>query len=415
MKDYYRILQVRSEAEAETIQAAYRSLMRRVHPDKNPGKREWAENRTRELNEAFGALGDPEKRAAYDRKRGQTPSNGGDAGESSEELREARLQNMKLRQRIDQLTAEAERSERRIQTIERELATAKAHIALLERPERPGGVRSPAPAPQQDSNAAEALRIELPGGLVTMSFARIPSGRFRMGSETGGENEKPPREVYLDGYWIGTEPVTCRQFSAFVKANPAWSKIAVNENRHTDYLKLFSADRCAYGEEKHPVTYVPWSAAAAFAEWAGMRLPTEAQWERAARGGMEGEYGGGKDYLTAGAANYGGSRGGVRPNRSYDPNPFGLYDMLGNVWEWCADIYDDAFYASPEAAQRNPVNLRKPTGTERRVIRGGSWQSRSNDLRVAARGYMEAGSATNACGFRCIMSDSAAAAKGAYG
>ncbi len=418
MKDYYRILQAHREADQETIKAAYRSLTRRVHPDKNPNNREWAEKRMREINEAYDVLSDNAKRAAFDREYPVPSENRGFA--SSDDLLSALEKNRALRDRVQKLTALLERQDgeaRELQRLleesvqcrerlEKELAVERERNKLLRR-----GLSSAEEEAQIDEErqppveSVETRVMKLPGGSMTMVFVRIPASTFEMGSKLGNPDERPVHQAAVDGFWIGAEPVTCRQFSAFIKVNPSWSKRSLLSDRHSDYLKPFNGDNPPFGKERHPVTHVTWAAAAAFAKWAGFELPTEAQWECAARGGQGGEYGGGRSFISPNAANFAGKRGGVVPTRSYPPNAYGVYEMLGNVWEWCADVYDESFYSSPEASEPNPmrVGVGAGDGSARRVIRGGSWQSLSSDLRVSARGHMKAETASMFCGFRCAF------------
>lgn len=416
MKDYYRILQAHREADQETIKAAYRSLTRRVHPDKNPNNREWAEKRIREINEAYDVLSDGAKRAAFDREYSASSSKSGSA--SNEKLLSALEQNRALRDRVQKLTAHLERqgkerselkqqlvkSVQRGERLEKELAVERARNKLLRRgsasAEKATQVEETAPPPVA---GVETRVMQLPGSSATMVFVRIPASRFEMGSALGNPDERPVHHAAVDQFWIGAEPVTCSQFSAFVKMNPSWSKRSLTPDRHSNYLKPFNGDSPPFGKERHPVTHVTWTAAAAFAKWAGFELPTEAQWECAARAGQGGEYGGGRSFISPNAANFAGKRGGVVPTRSYPPNAYGVYEMLGNVWEWCADVYDETFYRSPKASAPNPMRGGAGDESTRRVIRGGSWQSLSSDLRASARGHMKAGTASMFCGFRCAF------------
>lgn len=195
-----------------------------------------------------------------------------------------------------------------------------------------------------------------------------------MGSDTGQENERPVHPVWVDSFGIGRFPVTNREYGLFLEQTrcsepPFWS------------LPMFS-------DPAKPVIGVTWDEAAAFCAWLStrsekkFRLPTEAEWERAARGGREGAiYPWGDQspsemsYVGCDAHTGGPARVGVNP-----PNGFGLYDMSEGVHEWCADYYDYHYYrCSPE---RNP---RGPSSGERRVSRGGSWRHRIPFSRCAAR------------------------------
>lgn len=214
-------------------------------------------------------------------------------------------------------------------------------------------------------------------------MALIPAGESVMGSPEGEghDDERPRRLVRLGAFQIDKYPVTCDQFARFcgetgraMVEKPGWN----------------------LGD--HPVVCVTWEDAAAFASWAGKRLPTEAEWEKAARGGTASRYFFGDDEAALGDyAWYRGNSGGTtRPVGLLFPNPHGLFDILGNVWEWTADWYDASHYA--RAADENP---RGPTAGEHRVIRGGSWRLEPSLGRCAARNFLRPELTGLNLGFRC--------------
>ncbi|MGK6353816.1 formylglycine-generating enzyme family protein [Sphingomonas sp. DT-207] len=306
---------------------------------------------------------------------------------------------------------------------------------------------------------------------------RVPGGRFRMGSESFYPEEAPVRAVRVDPFWIGETPVTNRQFARFVEA-AGHVTLAEVEPDPADYPGLdpdfalagslafqktagpvdmadFSpwwtfrpgADRrrpsgpdsSIEGLEDHPVVHVAYSDAHAFARWAGKALPTEAEWEFAARGGTDTEYAWGDELAPGGAmlANY--WQGlfpfantmldgfeGISPVRQFPPNGFALYDMIGNVWEWTSD-----WFSVPGAGDRKVVKKKSgaccaipsPRGGRerksydpstpqaripRKVLKGGSHLCAENycqRYRPAACHPQPVDSATTHIGFRCVSRD----------
>ena len=225
----------------------------------------------------------------------------------------------------------------------------------------------------------------------------IPKGTFQMGcvpNSTCDAAEKPRHEVRLArDFWIGVTDVTVNAFKRFRKPPKQgfWST---------------SKDWSEY----HPVVNVSWADASAFCQWVGGRLPTEAEWEYAARGGQADQAFPFDSQNARDKANFSsqGRKGNdvydfTSPVRSFDPNPWGLYDMAGNVWQWTADWFDADYYsASPVDDPTGPA-----TGKER-VVRGGSFRSEpAKHLRISYRDKFppEAGPKLDAVGFRCVLED----------
>ena len=241
-------------------------------------------------------------------------------------------------------------------------------------------------------------------------MVRIPADEFQMGSKEDFI-VAPVHTVYLDEFYIDPYEVTNAQFKAFVDANPEWSKENIPSKYHNgNYLKLWNGNDYPIEKANYPVVYVSWYAAMAYAKWKGKRLPTEAEWEKAARGGAVGKRYVWGDSGDPSKANYGYYGKGTKPVGSYLPNGYGLYNMDGNVWELCLDRYDGNFYwRSPkknpivgvpdiEALMENFTTVRT-----KRVSRGGSWNtfgpayvsSRGSDMPTNTNGWL---------GFRCARS-----------
>ena len=242
----------------------------------------------------------------------------------------------------------------------------------------------------------------------------IPAGEFQMGSNNGYKDEKPVHTVYVDAFYMDVYEVTNAQFKAFVDANPQWRKDQIPRStiQFGEYLSHWSGDSYPNGEGNSPVNYVHWYAAMAYAQWAGKRLPTEAEWEKAARGGLVGKTYPWGNEIDASQANYDASWDGDIKTAvgSYGANGYGLYDMAGNVIEWCLDAYDGDFYA--RSPRQNPLagamTLREVSANYRnvkvgrsRVLRGGYSNSSARDLRVADRRGNSPSYATSDLGFRC--------------
>ena len=210
----------------------------------------------------------------------------------------------------------------------------------------------------------------------------VPAGYFLMGDNECSRDEQPVHRVYIDAFYIDETEVTCRRYAKFLK-----------ETGYPPH-KLWNPE---YDRPEDPVVGVSLQDAMAFAIWAGKRLPTEAEWEKAARGGLVGKKYSWGDVLDKGKANY--DSFGAMPVKSFAPNGYGLYDMTGNVWEWCSDWYSPDYYRhSPERNPLGPVY-----GTEK-VIRGGCWSCSSPELlTVSNRVKKNPDDRSFDTGFRCVM------------
>jgi formylglycine-generating enzyme required for sulfatase activity len=207
-------------------------------------------------------------------------------------------------------------------------------------------------------------------------MAGIPGGPFQMGSMDGEPNERPVHTVLLNTFLMDRYLVTNTDFARFLnlfgnqeEGGEKW--LDIDHHPLSWWLcKIQKKDGRFVpkrGYENYPVVKVTWYGARAYARWVGKRLPTEAEWEKAARGGLEGRkyvYG---DTLSPDRANVEGFHSGT-PVGMYPPNGFGLYDMVASVWQWCSDWYDPEYYA--RSPSRNPQG---PESGSLKVLRGGSW------------------------------------------
>jgi formylglycine-generating enzyme required for sulfatase activity len=289
----------------------------------------------------------------------------------------------------------------------------------------------------------------------------VPGGTFWMGQE--GEmfrDAQPVHKVYVDGFWMDSTEVTNRQFRAFVEAT---GYVTLAERKPTSQTSPFAAPGEAFsivftpptsqvqlgktnplawwkavlgaswrrpegplsdltGRDDHPVVHIAFDDAVAYCKWADKRLPTEAEWEFAARGGLDRQrfcWGneqnpGGKFLANTWQGAFPHSNtcqdgfAGTAPVASFAPNGFGLFDMAGNVWEWCADWYHPAYYRfSPPRNPQGPLASFDPSEPDlyKRVQRGGSFLCADEYCMryvPGARGKGEPSSAANHIGFRCV-------------
>lgn len=286
------------------------------------------------------------------------------------------------------------------------------------------GLRDVDNEPNPESVAAVTI-VPLPraDGMV-----RLPESVFLMGTpRPGPADQRPVHRVRLKSFWLDRNAVTNREFEAFVAATDytttaeqqGWSllfdrnRARWNETEGVSWRHPTGADSSLVGKAEYPVVHVSWSDAVAYAAWAGKRLPTEAEFEFASRGGLsDTAYAWGRELTLSNRlqANYWQGKFpftnlqldgfyGVSPVESFSANSYGLFDMAGNVACWCADWYADDAYGSSRAGTGDGPT----TGTER-VLRGGSWRSTSekgNGLQVGDREHAAPTTTSDYIGFRC--------------
>jgi formylglycine-generating enzyme required for sulfatase activity len=222
----------------------------------------------------------------------------------------------------------------------------------------------------------------------------IPGGAFEMGTENGDANESPMHTVFLDAFYMDQYEVTNTRYLACVQDG------ICSEQSATEINNPDLAD--------YPMRNISWYEARIYCKWRGGQLPTEAQWEKAARGGLDGKlYPWGDDEPVCSFLELNGAKfddggdchdTGSEPVGSYRPNGYGLYDMAGNLVEWTMDWLDEDYYLTSPAEN--------PSGPERgqyKVVRGGSWHTEAPTLQVMHRYGVLPGFAYNLLGFRCVL------------
>jgi formylglycine-generating enzyme len=300
-----------------------------------------------------------------------------------------------------------------------------------------------------------AALLEAGGNVLTRvtqgsaeGMIKLDGGDFLMGTNSTegfpADGEGPVREIALDPFYIDAAPVTNAQFAAFMRASgyrteaerfgwsfvfqghipeerraaivndtvlaaPWWCKVPGATWEHPE-----GPDSNIEARDEYPVTHISWNDAAEFARWAGKRLPTEAEWEFAARGGLEQNRFPWGDELTPGGRHVCNiwqgkfptldlaedGYAGTSPVRAFPPNAYGLYSVSGNTWEWCADWFHPDYHLV--GARTNPAG---PARGNARVMKGGSYlchESYCNRYRVAARTSNTPDSSTTNIGFRCV-------------
>jgi formylglycine-generating enzyme required for sulfatase activity len=254
---------------------------------------------------------------------------------------------------------------------------------------------SPSPRPQ-------VLTETLPGGII-LEMVKIPAGSFLMGTEEAEvirlnkeyktdwyKNEMPQHSVKLQEFYLGKHPVTQEQYQAVMGKNPSNFK----------------------DNPKNPVEQVSWDDAQEFCKKLNQltgkeyRLPTEAEWEYACRAGTQTRYYFGDDAAKLGDYGWYNENSGSKTHSVGEkkPNDWGLYDVSGNVWEWCEDPYHDSYANKPENIKNNGNTIWSSSDASLRVLRGGSWFGNSGGCRSADRDRYNADNGNNGIGFRLVLS-----------
>ena len=226
-------------------------------------------------------------------------------------------------------------------------------------------------------------------GKDNATLVYVPEGEFTMGSDISSD-EQPIHKVTLDAFWIDQTEVTNAAYAKCVNAGICQPPNDVNHFSNSNYAN-------------HPVVYVDWNKANAYCSWAERRLPTEAEWEKAARGTDVRTYPWGNDAPNMDLLNYNSNIGDTTEVGKYPSGKsiYGAYDMAGNVWEWVNDWYQSGYYATLGDSASNPQG---PSSGDGRVLRGGSWFNVVGNVRSAYRNYFVPSDSLFDFGFRCARS-----------
>ena len=267
-------------------------------------------------------------------------------------------------------------------------ATTEIEIVAADTP-RPAATEIPEPQ-------AGDVRVVVRGG-VEVEQVFVPAGSFLMGSEDGNDDERPVHEVTLDAFWIDRTEVTNAQFAACVAGGACQPPADTSSHARDHY----------YGNDAfadYPVIHVSWNDAGDFCAWAGGRLPTEAEWEYAARGPEGFTYPWGNQDISCTLANYWGKDGGCVDDTSEVGNYpdgdswVGALDMAGNVREWVNDWYDSGYYGN--SPSENPPG---PASGKYRLLRGGAWSNAGDFARSSNRFNYQPVNRSGFVGFRCAQ------------
>jgi len=341
-----------------------------------------------------------EKRLAEERRVAEEKRKADEKRSAEERAKteSARLAEHKRQQEAAQ-KAEAERLAalaREAEEDKKKLAEARKKVEEAQKAAEQAAKSAPASDAPKSGNEpiveATLRPFQAPKSKDLATLIAVPAGEFIMGSKAGDgqPDESPQRSVGLDAFTIDKYEVTVEQYAAYLKKSGAeppdfWERVNQKE------------------DGSRPVVGMDWLEASEFCEYFGKRLPTEAQWEKAARGTDGRKYPWGNDdpgplfanFASGVSFSYSKSLAAVGSYES-GKSPYGVYDMVGNVWEWVLDWYEKTYYQV--AAPKNPSG---PSGGDYKVIRGGSWSKRPAVARAAGRMYLSPSQRSNSVGFRC--------------
>ena len=442
--DYYAILNVPRDASEDDIRKTYQDMFLKYDPDKNPDDA-MASIKLSEARNAYNVLSNKEKRKHYDIMNPPRP------GRDIEHHLDVSLESIAHDDTgiLEEVTFEIEGRKINL-PINNGIGTYRLHDA---------GEVGAYGAPPGDLLVIVRVEHQIARTILAddgTEMVLIPAGEFLMG-DNNRRKEMPEHPVYLSDFYMDKYAVTNAQYKKFVDANPEWQKNSIPDEYHDKYFlhnptdnedsldknireytdatyALYEAIRTLtiisksfyladwtdnnypIGKDNHPVVYVSWYAAMAYAQWAGKRLPTEAEWEKAARGGLVQKTYPWGDTPDRSKANYGYVND-TTPVGSYPANSYGLYDMVGNVKEWCLDVHNSGFYK--DSPRWNPLAIHT-TGYSSgsitnitsdftnvkdigilRVLRGGSRSDGDLGVRCAARESSHPASTDPKTGFRC--------------
>lgn len=290
----------------------------------------------------------------------------------------------------------------------------REHIAFLQNQvDKPEIKVESTPSPQvtglEVKPSQEFKFHTLPDGFnLPDDMAFIPAGEVQLGSvenDTDGALISA-KVVSLDGYLIDINPVTNEEYSRFLDANPQWRKNKIPSVLHDGkYLDSWYGSKYPRGKADHPVTNVCWYSAMTYAQWVSKRLPTYAEWEKAARGGVDGMNYPWGDHINTDLANYGMHIGSTTEVGMFPANEYGVYDLVGNVWEWSLSEYDVNATQQPSDLSTEEISeitenyLRVNSS---RIVRGGSWASSERANMIAYCGWAAPNFTHYNYGFRCV-------------